>query len=232
MERDRDARLEQRDRPRGPRGIHVAASDPWPPPPDRQQREVEAARDCGSCRRTRPCRPRRTRAPFPSITYPSVCRAREKGWRRPSWATAMGCTTPHPPERVPRHGLGHVAEARAAQQARAPARRDRRTRAQQPERASVQVIEVRVRDQHGVGVVELVERRERRQPAEVHDALAQDGVREEAHATHLDLHRRVPDVGDSDHACYRGSSGRARLGNPVDSARIVAPSSSANAARK
>jgi len=87
-------------------------------------------------------------------------------------------------------------EAASPDQPRPAARDDERQLASQPlERREVEVVEVEVREQHGVDAahgpqVEL------RGPAQVHDPLSQQRVGEELDAVHVHEHGRVPDVRD------------------------------------
>ena len=91
----------------------------------------------------------------------------------------------------------HAVGARPADRRRAPERRDHLLGVRDaPQRRHVEVVGVRVRDEHSVEREQLLDRGRRDAPADVRDPLAQHGVGEDAHATKLDEQRRVTDVGE------------------------------------
>ena len=92
--------------------------------------------------------------------------------------------------------LDHLPESLAPQQRPGSAGDDyRHLLTQLRQRGRIEVIHVRVRDQHRVDAAQRV-RRHRPAAAQMGDAAAEDGVGQQPHPVHVDQHRRVADVGD------------------------------------
>ena len=82
-------------------------------------------------------------------------------------------------------------ESGPSQQSAAAAGREHRAGPELSQRRHVQMIEVRVRDQHGVRVVEAIELRRGNDAPEMLDSRAQHGVGQEPRSGRLHLDRRV-----------------------------------------
>ena len=102
-------------------------------------------------------------------------------------------------QRLAHLDLEHRLEPPLAEQAaEAAGHDDRELLAELLERRQVEVVVVRVRDEHGVDAATRARRDGRRAP-QVRDAVAQQRIRQQANAVEVDEDRRVPDILDPRH---------------------------------
>ena len=153
VDRDRDPRLQDRGRPGGPLGIEVAGPESRAPAPDRQQRQVEPAREVrhpveevGVAGEVGPAGPREHEPDRLRVIGAEPTAAAVLGLDR-------GDLDPADRLRVPRRQLGDRLEAATPEEPAGAARaEDRRLRRQAPEGRQVGVVVVEMGDQDRVEV--------------------------------------------------------------------------------
>ena len=201
MDRDRDARLEQRGGPSGGLGVEVSRPDSGSPAPDRQQRDIESpaqllhlGEEVGVAREVDPAAP-------PDVEADRV------GDRAADGPAAVGMLGPGrgdldlPDGRdLTRLELRHLGESRAAEEVAGAARGEDANVALEPaQRGQVEMVLVQVGDQHRVDLPRDAGVGRRPEPAQVREPAAEHGIGEQADAAELEKERGVPDVGEAAH---------------------------------
>ena len=212
VDRDRDARPQQRGRLGRALGVHVARAERRAPAGHRQQRDVERRRAPPSRRRGR-CRPRSRPTGASPITKPSGSASGPRSGRRSRVVVSARTASTRDAAHVGRLARLELLdlEARRAGAAR-PAPRGAITRGR-PRRAAAATAG---RGGRGAGARSgprrsAARRRRRRAVApQVSDPRAQHRVGQQAHAAELDEHGGVADVGDA--AAWRRARSSARPG--------------------
>ena len=83
------------------------------------------------------------------------------------------------------------------------------------------MVAVQMRQQNGVDGAEILRRRQRRMPPEMHDPVAQQRVRQQLYAVEIDEYRAMPDPGHPRHGRRVCSLPRAALSTPSSRAPTV-----------
>ena len=193
---------QQHERLRGAQRIEVTRAEARGPAPDRHEREIEPGRadlahpveEIGVTRvidAARACDHEAERGPVRADDAAAAVVARLRDAHRE-------CTDG---DLVTRRDLAHCIEAAPQQQAPAAARNDEREVARDPpQRGQVEVVAVQVGDQHGVEAAQCC-RVGRRNPApQMRDAVAQERVRQQAHAVEIDQRGAMADPRHLRHA--------------------------------